>query len=521
MSSQFKVITQNNAGTSTMFGGDDLDKTHILLNGGVGYSPITLRSPFGVEDGKFFIEYPTTGKRLYIRTGALETDQDWLLPVGTGWVTNNIKNIFANEQVFEKFVNFKKISPPANPDANYLTIWADSATGQIMVKDSSGLAQAIFADIAAVANAGTTGVSVYDGKTGSTVYLRSITSLNSALTVTHNDTNNSIDLDLAPAQISFEDIGGTLLSSQVPVLGTGNLPAAVVLDTESSTFSQIMKHDKHQELKLQDSHPTPSSGYVSFYPYSDGKLYFKNSSGTRMNLLYDTDLNNTCPLPPFGYISGHWDATHEDGTGLLNNMTSVADIAVTEYHNLTTGQYAMEWGVDQLSTAVGLSTTRGRSSDANLCYRDANPTLTVRFQVDLSANPTNSRAFIGLTSACQDSAFDATNTPLNNYHGVMLCKRTSDTAWQFARNDGAATQTVDNTGGLPSVDTGVHTLKIIGDNDNDRWGMSWDGGTVTWKTDNDPIEERKLGFAAYVSEATTVSAIKLRLYDITIWRRII
>lgn len=523
MSSQFKVINQNNAGTETKFGGDDLDKTHKWLNGQVGYDPVTLRSYFGIEDGKFFIEYGPTGKRVYIRTGILSSDMDWWLPIGTGWITNTLKNIFVNEQIFQKFISFKKITPPENPDVDHITLWADSSSGQIMVKDSSGVAQAIFADIATIANMGTTGIGVYDSKVSSTVYLRSITSLHTALVASLNETTHSIDLDIDPSEILLEELGGTLLSSQVPTLGTGNLPSSVVLDSENTTLTGLLKFDKQTEMKLQSTHPTPSSGYVSFYAYTDGKLYFKNSSGTLMNLLYNTDLDNTVPLPPTGYISGHWDATNVNGTGLLNNLISYTDstFGQTEYHDLTSGAYAMEWKVDSLNTPVGLASAYvSDANKVNLCYRDCNPTLIVRFAVDLSATAsTNTESYIGLSSYVDDGAFDHDN-PLNNRHGILLAKRSTDTTWNFARNDGAASMTVDNTGSLPTVDTGVHTLKIIGDNENDRWGMSWDGGAVNWKTNNDPIEERKLGFVAFINSEVSTTVEYLRLFDITITRKL-
>lgn len=513
MSSQFKVINQNNAGTETKFGGDDLDKTHKLLNGQVGYDPITLRSYFGIEDGKFFIEYPATGKRVYIRTGALSTDMDWWLPIGTGWITNTLKNIFVNEQIFQKFISFKKIAAPANPDVDHLTLWADSTTGQIMVKDSSGVAQAVFADIATIANIGTTGIGVYDSKVSSTVYLRSITSLHDALVASLNETTHSIDLDIDPSQILLETLGGTLLSSQVPVLGSGNLPSSVVHDSENTTLTGLLKFDKQTEMKLQSSHPTPSSGYVSFYAYTDGKLYFKNSSGTLMNLLYNTDLDNQVPFPETGYVTGYWDGTGLQGTGLLNNMQEFTDIARADYHDTTTGRFGQEWGSDSDDTAVGLATNK-----TTVVYRDANPTITINFSIDVAGVGSETQAFIGWISNIAETNFDE-DTPLNGFHGFGILKRAADTAWQLVRNDGAGTQTVDNNG-LPTIDALYHTLKIVGDNSNDRWGLSWDGGAMIWKTDNDPIEERQLGLACMICpEGSSVNIRKIRIFDISLKRK--
>lgn len=514
MSSQFKVINQNNAGTDQKFGGDDLDKTHKWLNGQSGYTPVTLHSAFGVEDGKFFIEYPVTGKRVYIRTGSLAADMDWWLPIGTGWIDNTLKNRFVNEQIFQKWISFKKITPPENPDVDHLTLWADSSSGQIMVKDSSGVAQAIFADIATIANMGTTGIGVYDSKVSSTVYLRSITSLHNALVASLNNTTHSIDLDIDPSQILLEELGGTLLSSQVPTLGTGNLPSSVVLDNENTTLTGLIKLDKQIEMKLQTTHPTPSAGYVSFYCY-EGKLYFKNSSGTLMNILYNTDLDNTVPLPPAGYVSGHWDGTGIQGTGLLNNMVRHWDSTneVADYHDITTGKYGQEWKTEDDGEAIGLTTVK-----ANTLYRDANPTITIGFQVDCSAGVSSTQYFLGVSDQLSESVWDdADPLSASGADGFMLCKRMSDTAWQIGRNDGSGTAVYDNNS-LPTVDTGYHTVVIKGDNDNDRWGLSWDGGAFIWKTDEDPIEERDLGIMCMMN-MTGTGLRYMRLFDITVTRK--
>lgn len=511
----FKTITQNNTGTAIKFGGDDLDKTHNFLNGAVGYEPVTIRSLFGVEDGKFYIEDPSTGYRCYIRTGSITIDQDWLLPVGEGEVVNNIKNIFVNEQVFQKWINFKKISPPPDPDTNHLTLWADSATGQIMVKDHTGVAQTIFACIGAIENLGSTGVPIYDSKVGSTVYLRSITSLANAITVTSNETTNSVDLNIVPSNLLLETLGGTLLSSQVPVLGTANLPAAVVLDTEDSTFTGVNKFDKELTLKQLTAHPTAPAGYVTLYARDDNNMYYKNASGSLFKLLYNTDLDDQVPLPTEGKLTGYWDGTGVQGTGLLNDMYSQEDIARTNYHDLTTGKFGQEWGSDTDDATCGLA-----SNKRNIVYRDANPKLWVKFGVDVADVSNQTQIYIGWVSDTSEGLYDDDN-PLDGINGFMLGKRSTDTNFQIIRNDGSSTQTVDNTGSLPAPDTGIHTLYIEGDNDNDRWGMGWDGGPITWKTNNDPIEEKLLGFVAFITPEGASTAIrKLRLLDITVIRNI-
>lgn len=513
----FKVINQNNTGTAIKFGGDDLDHTHNFLNGGVGFDPVTLRSLFGVEDGKFYIEDPATHYRCYLRTGSLTVDQDWLLPVGEGEVVNNIKNIFVNEQVFQKWIQFKKIAVPANPDVDHLVLWADSATGQIMVKDHTGVAQAIFADIGAIANLGSTGVSVFDSKVGSTVYLRSLTSLADAITFTSNEATNSIDLDIIPSNIMLETLGGTLLSSQIPVLGTSNLPSAVVLDTEDSTFTGVNKFDKEMVLKQLTSEPTAPAGYVTFFVKTDNKMYYKNSSGTLYNLLYNTDLDNQVPLPEAGYVTGYWDGTGTQGTGLLNNMQEFAEETIVDYHDLTTGKFARQYGSNSDDVAVGLASLK-----TNLCYRDANPTLVVDFAVDVASVSSETQIYIGFIrdggSNLSEGLFDDDN-PLDSRDGFMLGKRSTDTNYQIIRNDGGGTQQVDNNG-LPAPDAAFHTLKITGDNDNDRWGLSFDGNPIIWKSDEDPIEERELGFAAVICpEGASTNIRKLYLASVSLKRK--
>lgn len=512
----FKVITQSSAGTPTKFGGDDLDKTHNYLNGGVGFEPVTLRSETGFEDSKLFIEDPLTGHKVYLRIGSLTETLDFFIPVGSGEVLNPIKNVFLNEQTFNKWVKLKKITPPPTPDVNHLVIWADQASGMLMAKDHTDQAIPILSEIAAIQNAGLTGISIYDSKVGSTAFLRSLSSLSSALLVTHDDPNNSVAIDIDPSQILLSDIGGSLLLTQLPTLGVGNLPSSVVLNNANATLQELIKFDKHLQLKLQTSHPVPDSGYVAFYAKDDGKLYFKNSSGTLFTLLYDTDLGGTVPLPDAGRISGHWDGTGVAGVGLLNRTESVEDIARVDYHDLTTGQFGQEWGSDSDDAGVGLRTT-----NTNVVYRDVNPVTIIRFGVDVAGVSNQTQIFIGWSSDTSEGRFDD-DEMLDGIHGIGLGKRSTDTNFQIIRNDGGGTQTVDNPGSfLPAPDALIHTLKIIGDNENDRWGMSWDNGAVTYVTNNDPIEERKLGFAAFICpEGASTNIRKLRLLDISLSRLI-
>ena len=95
---------------------------------------------------------------------------------------------------------------------------------------------------------------------------------------------------------------------------------------------------------------------------------------------------------------------------------------------------------------------------------------------------TTNRLFIGFTSGSTLLPNNA-DTILDSLIGVGLCIRTSDTLYQFCRNDGDATTDYVSTG-ITENAGGVHTFEVYTTDAGVNWCGKIDGGSATcWTTE--------------------------------------
>jgi len=115
--------------------------------------------------------------------------------------------------------------------------------------------------------------------------------------------------------------------------------------------------------------------------------------------------------------------------------------------------------------------------------RRQDPDITIKFTV---ISTTLRRVWIGWF-ANTPMASD-TNTTVKHF-GLRLSTSAGSTQFVISRSNGT-TQAETN---LAVSDTAIHTIRLIADNINARWGYSFDGAAVSWITTNIPTDDELLG----------------------------
>lgn len=159
------------------------------------------------------------------------------------------------------------------------------------------------------------------------------------------------------------------------------------------------------------------------------------------------------------------------GEGLLAQLTFTG--TVTSSSDSTLGgrtRFATGAVRDTLVGWIGLTT--------HIVRMRWKPRIKYRFKV---SDITNSRSLMGFVGSTTQPTGD---DPLNALNGFMFGKISTSGNWVIIRNDGTQASVVADTGILADINT--HTIELIGDFANIRWGSSFDGGDVTWYTTEIP-----------------------------------
>lgn len=183
-------------------------------------------------------------------------------------------------------------------------------------------------------------------------------------------------------------------------------------------------------------------------------------------------------------------------SGSSNNiMTSGTDALSTEG---TIGEVAG----DADGTRKSFTTAASIDADAGILHgsmdatrRAFNPDMTIKFKVTGSASR---RVWIGWFEA-DHMASDS--TAATHKFALRLSTSAADTGFCIVHSDGT-TETVETA--IQASDTGIHTIRLIADDANVRWGYSFDGAPITWITANIPSATQNLGF---LIEIRTLEAV--------------
>jgi hypothetical protein len=168
------------------------------------------------------------------------------------------------------------------------------------------------------------------------------------------------------------------------------------------------------------------------------------------------------------------------GTGILSTLTGA------------TGAGSQNFGITDTTngrflTAITGTTTGNkgglRVNIGQLTIRNWNPRIRIRFKC---VTTTLQRLCLGLTTNAEPAGDDP--FAVSTYVGVALGCKSGDTNFQILHDDTAAGTTIfDDTG--VAIDTEVHTVSIVADEDNSRFSWSLDGSVYTHITTNIPTTQ--------------------------------
>jgi len=130
-----------------------------------------------------------------------------------------------------------------------------------------------------------------------------------------------------------------------------------------------------------------------------------------------------------------------------------------------------------------------------------NPDFTIKFRLPAT---TSQRTWIGFTEA-DHMASDSTAAT----HKFMLrCSSTAAVTGFTIVHSNGTTETIESQ--ISAANTNVHTIRIIADNGNTRWGYSFDGASIVWITSNIPTSGQDM-FLQVETRCTTATARNLEL----------
>jgi hypothetical protein len=135
-------------------------------------------------------------------------------------------------------------------------------------------------------------------------------------------------------------------------------------------------------------------------------------------------------------------------------------------------------------TSATINTDAGMIGGFTMFQRDQNPDMTVKFRVN---STTQRRVWIGFMEA-DHMASDA--TAATHKFAMRLSTLPAVTGFTIVHSDGT-TETVEAQ--IQASDTAVHTIRLIADNANTRFGYSFDGAAIVWITTNIPAATAALG----------------------------
>lgn len=128
--------------------------------------------------------------------------------------------------------------------------------------------------------------------------------------------------------------------------------------------------------------------------------------------------------------------------------------------------------------------------------RDKNPDVTIKFRVNTTVTR---RVWIGWMEA-DHMATDS--TPATHKFALRLSTSAANVNYCIVNSDGT-TETITQ---IAVADAAVHTLRLIADNANARWGYSLDGAAITWVTTNIPAAAALIGLQVQIRTLAAAAA---------------
>jgi len=132
----------------------------------------------------------------------------------------------------------------------------------------------------------------------------------------------------------------------------------------------------------------------------------------------------------------------------------------------------------------------------NQTQRDFNPDVTIKFKINSSAVR---RVWIGWMES--DHMGSDSSAAIHKF-ALRVSTSPAVTGFTIVHSDGT-TETVEAQ--IQAADTAIHTIRLIADNANARWGYSFDGAAVVWITTNIPAATALMGLQIQIRTLEAVA----------------
>jgi len=255
--------------------------------------------------------------------------------------------------------------------------------------------------------------------------------------------------------------------------------AVASLAITSSSLDVVPKIDI---VTIGSDPATPAAAHMALYTRNEAGLsefYTKNDLGNVDQISGRSKWRVRRPYSVFPHmatistIEGQWSTT----------FTINAPVAWTNTADSGNGA-ARNWFVTTTNGDVGIIQTA-----FNCMSRSLDPDFTIKFKI----NATSLRRFWVGWFASTPMASDA---PTIDHFGLRLSTSAGSTNFVLSHADGA-TQAETS---IQATDTSIHTIRLVADNANSRWGFSFDGASITWITTNIPAAADALGFVCQMRD---------------------
>lgn len=452
----WKIIPIENPGTDSSYGGDDTKKVMKLL---AGYDLTLENVSDKVEIGtqttyytdKLRIKSPTTGYSYILRSQDITADRIVSFPLMT---TDGEISLAATSSVNDWGNNMQtfrseyfRIMNPANTYGYKFETSPITSNLSVTLPTLSTDDTFVFLDATQTLN----------NKTLVSPTIASMTIHTDANTIKHSTTNQAGDL-MVNTGSKFDRFarGG---ADQVPIM--------------NSTGTGMTWIDK---TSLQGEPGAPGEPGTGDYQFPI--------------------VNNI--------ISGTWFGTTPAGAdGLWNGF--LTDVSTASYANIidTSGRIGLRYTLNADNMYAGFKTT------SPYFTRNNDPELWVRYKFDASGQDYEYRVAVGFIND-MNAVLDTGTNNLSNYSAFMWYFEDVDANINIGRNDGDTTTDRDNTVSVPYTDTGIHTIRLIGDSANNRFGISLDGANATYFTTEIPAATTRLGcMVQFINDDTNTRYVEL------------
>lgn len=156
-----------------------------------------------------------------------------------------------------------------------------------------------------------------------------------------------------------------------------------------------------------------------------------------------------------------------------------------------------------LVTAASIDADAGIQGIFTQTRRDLNPDVTIKFKVTTTVTR---RVWIGWVES--DHMAQDTSAAIHKF-ALRLSTTAANVNFCIVNSDGT-TETITQ---IATADAGVHTIRLVADEVNARWGYSFDGAAVTWVTANVPTAAQLMGLQVQI-RTTVASAATLEQWFI-------